>query len=487
MSNLIGNLLSNSQALNVQSYALETTGKNLANVNNPDYARQRVTLRDGINYRANGQTHSLGLEALGVEHIRNSILDQQIMNEKMERNKLEEKADLLYNLETQLNEFISSSSNIETLEGSTALETDPGTISKAIDDFFNAFNELAALPDSYQQKILALQEADNLAAEFNLASGRLTEMDDLVGDRIEDHVQEVNDILGSIAQLNKEITRFEAKNGVFAPDLRDERQAALEELAEYIDFDVKENPTRNNMLDVIAKDDSAPPAEVFLVTGDRAETDLYYDEASETIKVETPNGQPDINLTIKEGAIGAALDVKTYSVPQLRAELDALANGIVTTVNAAYDPNNTGRELFESTGISIATMALDASFINAADNSLIPDNLLVTDNAGGGNELALAIGDLISDTSIMNGQSFAEYTSGVAARIGNEASNVQNDLDNQKIIDDYLRTQRESHSGVSIDEEMTDLMRFQRSFQGTSRVINVIDQMLEVVVAGLGR
>lgn len=487
MSNLIGNLLNHGQTLGVQGYAIETTGRNMTNVNNPNYARQRVSIAEGLNYRTGTLTHSMGLEALGVEHIRNAVLDRQITNEKMERAALEKEYQLLMQMETNLNEFISQGSGIETLDGANSLDGEAAGLTKSIDDFLNAFAELAALPNSHAQRSIALQRAADLARHFNIADARLNEFDTSIAKRIQDDVQQVNLVLDQIAELNRKIARFEIRPGVIATDLRDERQAAMEQLALYINFEAQEHPSRPNVINILTRDTSNPPEEVLLVNGDVPSGKVYYDAANESIMVTTPGAAPDLELQIRGGSIKGALDVKTQSLVHLRADLDALANGLVTTVNAAYNPNNVpGQVLFDPAGISIGTIALDAGFYNA-DGSFNTAALLVTENAGGGNELAQAIGRLVDDGTTMGNTSFKGYLSGVIARVGNETAVTSRELENQKIVEDFLRRQRESISGVNIDEEMTNLLRFQRAYQGTARVINVLDQMLEVTVSGLVR
>ena len=82
---------------------------------------------------------------------------------------------------------------------------------------------------------------------------------------------------------------------------------------------------------------------------------------------------------------------------------------------------------------------------------------------------------------------FTEFIAGVTTRVGNEVVSTEEKLNNQEAIDEFLQMQRQSHSGVNLDEELTNLLQFQRSFQGTSRVINVLDSLLELVVSGLVR
>ena len=98
----------------------------------------------------------------------------------------------------------------------------------------------------------------------------------------------------------------------------------------------------------------------------------------------------------------------------------------------------------------------------------------------GSNEIALAIaelgeGDFINKVSVLN------------ANMGNTIADLNDNLDHQKSIETLLLDQRRAVSSVSIDEEVADLMRFQRSFQASSKVLTTLDKMLEIVVMGLIR
>ena len=87
----------------------------------------------------------------------------------------------------------------------------------------------------------------------------------------------------------------------------------------------------------------------------------------------------------------------------------------------------------------------------------------------------------------MGDGNFIEKVSLLNASMGNTISELNDNLEHQKSIETLLLDQRRAVSSVSIDEEVADLMRFQRSFQASSRVLNTLDKMLEIVVMGLVR
>jgi flagellar hook-associated protein FlgK len=114
------------------------------------------------------------------------------------------------------------------------------------------------------------------------------------------------------------------------------------------------------------------------------------------------------------------------------------------------------------------------------DAGFTVDSVKATQGEDGGNELALAIAEL------GNGD-FTDQVSSMNTSIGNALSDVGDNLDHQKAVERLLLDERQAVSSVSIDEEVADLMRFQRSYQASAKVLSTLDKMLELVVMGLTR
>ena len=104
------------------------------------------------------------------------------------------------------------------------------------------------------------------------------------------------------------------------------------------------------------------------------------------------------------------------------------------------------------------------------------ENCVNTSN--GANDIALAIAEK------GNGE-FTERVSTLNTSIGNSLADVSDNLEHQKAVERLLIDERQAVSSVSMDEEVADLLRFQRSFQASSRVLKTLDSMLELVVMGL--
>ena len=189
-------------------------------------------------------------------------------------------------------------------------------------------------------------------------------------------------------------------------------------------------------------------------------------------------------MALTGGAIHGNLTARDGTVQSLRDQLDALASQLVTSVNTAYNPTGTTGNFFDPAGTDAGTIRLATG--------LTPATLKASDGGpAGDNTLALAVARLSNRTfstaggDAING-TFAKYFAGVVSNFGAIASRASDQLEDQSNIESIVRTQRDSVSGVSMDEELADLVKYQRSFQASSRVIQMIDELLDTVVNRLG-
>jgi flagellar hook-associated protein 1 FlgK len=180
------------------------------------------------------------------------------------------------------------------------------------------------------------------------------------------------------------------------------------------------------------------------------------------------------------------LQARDGAVQTLRDNLDLFAGQLVTSVNAAYNPTSTaGADFFDPTGLTAGTIALQAG---------LTATTLVTGSSGaaGDNTIALAVAGLASQTfstgsgDLIDGTLGQFYTRSVSD-LGQALATTTARASDQENIQRLVRNQRDTVSGVSLDEEMADLVRYQRAFQASSRVFSVVDELLDTIVNRLGR
>jgi flagellar hook-associated protein 1 FlgK len=157
----------------------------------------------------------------------------------------------------------------------------------------------------------------------------------------------------------------------------------------------------------------------------------------------------------------------------------------VTSVNTAYNPSGATGDFFAASGTSAAGISLAAN--------LSVTSLKASDGgAAGDNSLALAVARLANaEFSTANGDhidgTFAGFYSKSVSKLGQALASANSRVEDESNIEQLVRAQRDTVSGVSLDEEMADLLKYQRAFQASSRVFSVMDELLENIVQGLGR
>ena len=469
MSGLFASLNASVTALAAQSRAVETTGKNLANVNNPNYARQQVILGDLGTVDTPQGPESMGLTVLGVEQMRDSLLDQQVMREVSLSSGYQTEQQAYQRAQAGLGQSIDSTS---ATSGSSS--TTNNGIASALNDFFNSFQSFAANPTDTGQKQTLLQSTGILTDRLQLTEQRLVQVQNDLNTQIGTDVTSVNQLLKSIADLNSQIGRLEITRPGSAVDLRDQRQTVLEKLAAKLPVEIRNSNA--SQVQVIAKD--ATGADVVLVDLATVRNAVAFDGTQITA------GTAATPLALSSGSMQGALNARDGGVQTLRDNLDALASQLVTSVNAAYNPSGTTGDFFTAGGTTAGTISLA--------NNVTVANLKASDGGtAGDNTVAIAIAQLANQKfSTASGDAITGTFSGFFANsvsdLGQVLASANSRVTDQGSIEQIVRTQRDGVSGVSLDEEMANLMKYQRAFQASSRVFSTIDTLLDTVVSRLG-
>lgn len=466
MSGLYSSLNTTVKALNAQSRGIDLSGRNLANVNNPAYARQRVILGDRGTVVTPDGAQSLGLEAMGVQQLRDSLLDRQVTREISLKAAYSAEQQAYSRAQAGLGQNVSSAGAVD---GSVSSGLDA-----AINDFFNAFQGLAARPTDVGERQTLLQKAGILTDRLRLTDSRLAQVQSDLNAQIGTDVADANRLLQTVAELNAQIARVEVGNPGSAVDLRDQRQARIEELAAKLPINV--NVTGAGVMQVSMKDSAN--ADVILVDGATITGPVAFTGTVLT------GGASATALVSNSGSIAGALTARNGAVQTLRDNLDLLAGQLVDAVNAVYNPSSTaGADFFDSSGTTAGTIALHSG--------LTASSLRAGTGTAGDNSIALAVAAVANKSfSTTGGDAFdgtiTQFYSATVSSLGQALSGANARVEDQERIEQLVRSQRDAVSGVSLDEEMAELVKYQRAFQASSRVFNVIDELLDTVVNRLG-
>lgn len=468
MSGLFSTLNLGARAMAAQQTAVEVTGQNLANANNPAYARQRVEFQTSPTVTVDPKIgpQGTGVDVVAIKSLREVLLDNQINAETSVSNYWVAQQGALQNAQTQLGEFLDAS-----ITG-TSSTTSTTSLSTQLSGLFDAFQEVAGNPSSLTQRQALINKALTLSSSLNQAAQRLSDVNARLNTQITNDVDSANQLLASIANLNHQIRTAEAGGGT-ANDLRDMRQAKLEELSKVVNFDTSNRADGSVDISV---------GGVQLVSGHQVlDTLQAYDPGDGQLMVRTTTGGT--ALTLSGGSIQGNIDARDGALTTLRTSLDTLAATLVTEVNTIY---NTGHSL-SGTDVDDFFTGTDASTIDV-NAALLSNPALFraagTLNAPGDNSVALQLAQLGQQgQTALSGQTFSEAYSGLVAGLGSSLSGANDQVTSNAAVSSMLLKQRDSISGVSLDEEMTNLVTFQKAYMASARIVTTVDEMLQAVLA----
>ena len=464
MLGLFNTLNLGARAMTAQQVGVEVTGQNLANANNPAYARQRVQLQTSTPTPGGIGMEGTGIEAVSIQQVRNQLLDSQIQSESSVGGYWNSQQSALQNVQTQLNEFLDLSST-NGASGSTV------GLSSQLNNLFNAFQSVATSPTDPSARLSLVNAAQSLASGFNQASQNLSTLNGLLNTSVSNDVATANQLLSDIASLNDQIARATASGGN-ANDLVDSREQDLENLSKLVNIQTASNSNGTVSVSIGGQE---------LVAGNKlTDTLATYDSGNGQLLVQTATSATP--LTLAGGSIQGTIDSRDGTLATLRNGLATMASALITQVNGiyqnGYDLNgNRGAVFF--TGSDAATIGVNPALIG--DPSQI--QAAGAANATGDNSIALQLAQLGQQSiAALYNQTFSGAYAQDVQNFGNALSNANDQVSNFNSVNRMLLNQRDSVSGVSLEEETTNLITYQKAYECSAKLIATVNEMLQTVV-----
>ena len=447
-------------ALSTFQRALSVTGQNVSNVNTPGYSRQQAILTE--TQPQNGRPGQIGT-GVQVSEIRRSVdtfVDQQLLGSHQ-----------------RLGQFTASQGALHQIQPLFADSNGQG-ISAAMNDFFKACQDVSTNPADSAARTVLLSKANSLTGQFNQTASDLASHRKSIDGQIGQAVTDINQLASQIADLNKNISHAEL-NGQQANDLRDERGRLLNSLGELANVSSVEDNTGQLTVFVGLGHVLVDKNQTYQLTGvanssNASLLDVRYDAGGGPVTT--------LNSVITSGKLKGLLDVRDQTIPSLQTTFDTLASALVTQVNSRHQSGygldgSTGQNFFAPAGTTAATIRMsltDKQAIAASSTAAgVPGN----------NVNALAIGNLQSTSlSALGNLTLGEYYSDAAGDFGSTVQGAERDGNAQEIIHEQLEAHRAEISGVSLDEELVNLLKYQRAFQAASRLITVTDELMQTIL-----
>ena len=448
--------------LTIYRVAQEVTGENIANVNTPGYSRQRVILESAPPTTANGFPLGTGVKITAVERYYDGLLQQQLINAQTTQGYDTTKSTVLQQIEPSFNEI-----------------TNDG-IGSAVADYFSAWQDLSLNPAGSSERQVVMTRAQTLADNFHSVSKALNDSITVQNASLVPLTDSINNTLKNIAQLNGQIKTTELVDGN-ANEMRDQRDQLIRDLSTNIGISFSENS--DGTTDVKYADNG-----VSLVTGSMSASFSLDKTVPNSFVVQlTPVSGALTTITPSSGQLGATVALRDTTIPGYLTQIDTLAKSVADAVNAVHiagfsPTGGTGQNFFtplaavagSAAAFSIAA-GLNINTIAASGSITLP----------GDNSNALTIAQLTGASTVPSGSptaTFSSFYTSLVSKIGLDVQASKTTVAQDEAFTKQLSTLRESNSGVSLDEELTNLIKYQRSYQASAKLITTATEMMDTVI-----
>ncbi len=460
MTSILSGLDTVQQALAAQQFALSVAQRNVANVNDPNYTRQEAVFLPA------GEVYTYGVSGVSIQANRERFLDYSISKELQ---LLGENTVAYHALE-----------QVDAIFGTSGGES----LQQALSDFFNSFSALTGAPEDASLRLEVISTADALASQFRRIYESVQQVQASADSSVEYAVDDINAITAQIADLNRKVAVAQQTHSEFESMLRDERQQLIEQLSSLMDVSYYE--TESGAITVTTKQGN------LLVLENESRTVLCTRSADETFLRVQLNGE-DVTEQLERGELGGLIRLRDNTLSGYLTALDDMAVTIAARVNEQHAQ---GTDLNGAAGGDLFTPFIE----------LIPGS-----NAGAARTMSVAVGDAAQIAAAAAGagvgdntnakllagiggeklfagftQTASEYYAQLLYRIGADEKNAEDAVTTQTDLLEQLKNQRASSCGVNLDEEAIHILQYQKAYQASSRLANVLDLLSAEILDLLG-
>lgn len=456
MPSLIDSLSSAAHSLNSYEQAMQVVSNDTTNAATPDYANQDPKfLADSFNPSGGGVG---GVTMAGLISSRDEYAEQTVWSAQSSES-----------FSALMSTNLQSVEGLFPLAGSSSDAAGNGGLSGRLNDLFSAFSSLTTTPNDTAPRQNVINAAQNLATAFNETYAGLTQAKQNAVTQGSTYVQQINALVSQIQQIN--IAKQKQASALSDPGLDTQLHAYLENLSKLV-----------NITTQTASDGTTT---IFL--GGRSPLLIGAEQYS--ISSTTVSGQLQVLDTsgnniagyATSGNLGALVTLSNQTLPGYISQLNTLAQNVADVVNstlaAGVDQHGAaGAPLFSYNPLSPAqtlTVPMTDPSTLAAASAADP----------GGNDNAVLLSTMnTAPQATLSGFSFTTYYGNLASLVGTDSSKAQSDQTTNQQILTQSQTLRSNISGVSLDQEATELVEYQQAFNATSKLVNVIDQMMETLI-----
>ncbi len=462
--------------LGASKQALETTSHNISNANNEGYSRQRVDQISSDPIRKNGIIVGTGTQIRGVNRVEDRLIEKKILGNQSSHSFFKERHGQLSQVQEIFNEIDTEGLNL------------------LMNKFFNSFRSLANEPENESLKSIVRDNANLVVSDFNRIGRSLIDHSNAIDQSIRLKVDNINYHAKKIAGLNLRIAQLES-SGDSTGDLRDQRDNEIRDLSKIIKVNTYIDNRRNFVVnaDGIGSIVSAGNT-LELITKGVPRKDSTDDKAGSIEIFYKAKPKTPITKKFTGGELSSLIKTRNEDLYQLKQDMDKIAFEFSKEVNSVHrkgfkkttnipdnlsgDQINFFNELNEKRD-SILNLEISSDVLNDLDN-------LVTSSApgsAGNNEIALEISNLQYKKVLDNNQaSLEESFLKTVGNIGLKTGKAEIEAEQTEGILAQNKSIKERITGVSLDEEAANLVKYQNTYQASAKVIQAAEEMFNTVI-----
>lgn len=443
-------------ALNANQMAISIAGSNIANVNTPGYSRQRADLVTIGNVNVKGLDSQIGVTVSQVTRIFDRFIESQLVQQQQATGYSDTMLKLLQNIEIVLD------------------DTGGGGLNEHLDRFWASWEDLARNPAGKLERSALFSTAETLSGAIVSCKQNLDDINTELNSSIADVVSLINDKILEIADINAQVI----KEGNSTGDLNsilDKRATALRELGSMINISYLE--TGNGAINVSMANGEplllGPTVHTLSVVVTDGQSDIF-----------SSNSAANVNGSITSGELGAYLELQQSILEKYINDLNDLTNTLATRVNAVHGSGfdaygNPGLDFFVIGDAVNPSGSLGVNSLIAADMNRVAASATLSGDGENATRLAA-----IRDELLMDGgkTSLSGFLATMVGELGRQTANAKTNSEHQTAILNYLSNQRESVSGVSIDEEMILLIKYQMGYTAAGKLAGMVNDMLDTLM-----
>ena len=469
------------RAILAQQYQMNVVGHNIANASTPGYSRQRAHLvATAPTESGSGGLLGTGVIVDSVDRLRNRFIDTQIRSSNDAYGQASQENQILNQMQATFNE-LSPDDNVNGLSGT-------------LSTFFNSWLSLTTHSEDPVSRNTLMLAGQNVTNQFRRLNTDMSTLRGSLRDEIQSKLDRINTLSSEISTINVQLTAASV-SGANTGDMRDTLGTKLDELSSLANISVNEaaNGTVSVMMGSSLIADSGGAHTLKMTAGPSATIDgSSYDQ----IKLMTDMG---VDAGLTGGETGGLLKSYNTTIPEALGRLDRLAEALVSEVNKAHatgyglqEPPKTGINFFSGNdAASIAIDLTDTSTGAAAGSNPDIANIATSSVAGAsGNDIASLIASAFDrrslttsgGASLLGGQSLSSYYNQSVTKVGSAINSSDTVMYSQEQVLTQLNQQRDSVSGVSLDEEMTNMIKYQRAFDSAAKLISTADEMFQTLL-----